>query len=62
METTYIAITKMTANNISRTGELITVKSSLLSPTGLFVMSSKVIKNPATGIYINTLPLIEPNL
>ena len=52
METIYIAITKMTANNISRIEELITVKSSLLSPTGLFVMSSKVIKNPATGIYI----------
>ena len=62
METTYIAITKMTANNISRTGELITVKSSLFSPTGIFVMSNNVIKNPATGIYINTLPLIEPNL
>ena len=62
METTYIAITKMTANNISKIGELITVKSSILSPTGLFVMSSKVIKNPATGIYINTLPLIEPSL
>ena len=62
MEITYIAITKMTANNISRTGELITVKSSLFSPTGFFEMSSKVIKNPATGIYINTLPLIEPYL
>ena len=48
--------------NIGRTGELITVKSSLFSPTGIFVMSNKVIKNPATGIYINTLPLIEPSL
>ena len=37
----------MTANNISRTGELITVKSSLFSPTGIFVMSNNVIKNPA---------------
>ena len=62
IETIYITITKMIVNNISRTGELKIVKSSLLSPTGLFVMSSKVIKNPATGIYINTLPLIEPYL
>lgn len=62
IEITYITITKITASNISRAGELITVKSNLLSPTGIWVMGNKVIKKPATGIYKNTLPLIEPSL
>ncbi len=62
MEMAYIATTKITADSMSRTGKWMTAESSLPSPAGSLAMSSSVAKNPATGMYMNTLPLIEPSL
>ena len=62
IETAYIITTKAAANIISITGELRTVISHPLLPAGILETKNSVARKPATGIYINTLPLIEPNL
>ena len=57
----YIAATSAITGIISRTGEFAAALIIGLS-AGISGIRNKAAKNPATGIYINIRPLIEPNL
>ena len=62
IETAYIATIEKTARKTRSIGEDSTIEIIDFPIAGIFERRSKVTKKPATGIYINTRPLIEPYL
>ena len=62
IEVAYITIIIITTNRIRSTGEDSTTEIIESPIAGILERRSKVTKKPATGIYINTRPLIEPYL
>ena len=62
IETAYIATIEKTARKTRSIGEDSTIEIIEFPIAGIFERRSKVTKKPATGIYINTRPLIEPYL
>ena len=62
METAYITTIAKTARKTRSIGKDSTTEIIEFSIAGILERRSKVTKKPATGIYINTRPLIEPYL
>ena len=62
IETAYIATIEKTARKTRSIGEDSTIEIIEFPIAGILERRSKVTKKPATGIYINTRPLIEPYL
>ena len=62
METVYITTIAKTARKTRRIGEDSMIEIIEFPIAGILERRSKVTKKPATGIYINTRPLIEPYL
>ena len=62
METAYITTIAKTARKTRSIGEDSTTEIIEFPIAGILERRSKVTKKPATGIYINTRPLIEPYL
>ena len=61
IDTTYITAISTIARPINNTGELAIVVTIGLS-AGILGSKNKVAKKPATGIYMNTRPLMAPYL
>lgn len=62
IETAYITTIAKTASKTRSIGEDSTTEIIEFPIAGILERRSKVTKKPATGIYINTRPLIEPYL
>ena len=62
IETAYIAAIEKNTIKTGSIGEDSTLEIIEFPIAGIFERRSKVTKKPATGIYINTRPLIEPYL
>ena len=62
IETAYIATIEKNTIKTGSIGEDSTLEIIEFPIAGIFERRSKVTKKPATGIYINTRPLIEPYL
>jgi hypothetical protein len=62
IDTAYITIISVITSITRSTGELPIVAITDTPIEGIFEIINKVTKKPATGIYINTRPLIEPYL
>ena len=62
IETAYITTIAKTARKTRSIGEDSTTEIIEFPIAGILERRSKVTKKPATGIYINTRPLIEPYL
>ena len=62
IETAYITTIAKTARKTRSIGEDSTTEIIEFPVAGILERRSKVTKKPATGIYINTRPLIEPYL
>ena len=49
-------------DDINKVGELSINENKLIILVETFIIKKNVMRNPTRGIYINILPLINPNL